>query len=290
MSKLEKLCRLAGVGGVLAALVMLPILLVGTSAHAASDTDAFYVNYFANAQVGTTDDIIRIIDTNVRSASASGTNQGPYPLCTMVYVFDEYQEMQECCGCPVSAGGRIDLSVDGLTRLPADDFLAGGITGVPPLSLLYRGTIKIVSTNSSITTISYSPSNGPCAGEKAVICDPSLDQFYATPTASLRAWSTHLELADDGYVTETRFERTDEPDGDLAVMADTCSSIRNNSQSSFNPSASPIAAAGRGTCAAVCASGGVDPYPKGYYGGGTTGQLAFEESEEGLGTLCYTGQ
>jgi len=286
MSKLEKLCRLAGVGGILAALVMLPILLVGTAAHA---TDAFYVNYFANAQVGTTDDVIRIIDTNVRAASGSGTDFGPQPLCAMVYVFDEYQEMQECCGCPVSAGGRIDLSVDGLTRLPADDFLAGGVTGVPPPSLLYRGTIKIVSTNSSITALLSGASNGPCAGQEAVICDPALDAFTATPTASMRAWTTHLQTANAGWVSETRFERTDEPDTDLSVMADTCSAIK--TQPSFNPSASPIGAAGRGSCAAVCAAGGVDPYPKGYYGGGTTGQLAFDESQEGTpADLCYTGQ
>jgi len=270
---------------------MLPVLLAGTAAHA---TDAFYVNYFANAQVGTTDDIIRAVDANVRDATAHGTDTGPFPLCAMVYVYDEWQEMQECCGCPVSAGGRIDLSVDGLTRVPADDFLATPVLGIPGPSTLYRGTIKIVSTNSSITTLSYSPSNGPCAGQNSVICDPSLDAYSGyTPTDSLRAWITHLQTHTggmDGQFNESRFERTDEPNGDLATMADDCSVIRNNSQSSFNPDATPAAAAGRGTCAAVCTAGGRDPYPLGYYGGGVTGQQAFQESEEGLGTLCYTGQ
>ena len=96
MSKLEKVCRLAGAGGILAALVMLPVLLAGT-ARAASDTDAFYVNYFANAQLGTAlqDDVIRVVDDNVRPSNNPSTPTGPDPLCAMVYVFDEYQEMQE---------------------------------------------------------------------------------------------------------------------------------------------------------------------------------------------------
>ena len=125
MSKLEKLCRLAGVGGALAALIMLPVLLAGTPAHAAAPIDAFYVNYFANAQLGTAsqDDIVRIIDTNVSELTP--------PLCAMVYVFDEFQEMQECCGCPLSAGARLDLSVDGLTSNPVSDFVQAGCQRAP---------------------------------------------------------------------------------------------------------------------------------------------------------------
>ena len=289
MPKLEKLCRLAGIGGTLAALVMLPVLLVGTAAHAQTDTDAFYVNYFANAQLGTRtqDDIVRLIDTNIRGASESGTNSAPFPLCAMVYVFDEFQEMQECCGCPLSAGGRLDLSVDGLTFLPVNDFQTtdGAPTGGVSPSLLFRGTIKIVSTNSSITTLNPSAINGPCAGTNAVICDPTGDVFGYTPTPSLRAWSTHLQSTTQGYVTETRFEKADEPNSDLAVLEDICSS--NRDRTNYLPNATVAQAAARGNCAAVCAAEGSNPYPGGHYG---SAQLNFLESENGLpAPLCYTG-
>ncbi len=310
MSKLEKLCRLAGVGGILAALVMLPVLLAGTTAHA---QDAFYVNYFANAQLGSPaqDDIIRIIDTNTRNATATGTNTGPYPLCAMVYVYDEFQEMQECCGCPVSAGGRLDLSVDGLTYLPSGDYVNNPSYGLP--SLLYRGSIKIVSTNSVIAPIPQQTFNVPCPGStEAVICDPTGDEMGGSwsPTPSLRAWSTHLQAYNTvgldgsgnpngnvgGYVTESRFERVDENPSDLteldpAGIALKCSYVRE-----INPS--------RGNCAAVCAAQGINPYLYGYYYGSTwplvingnpspiyfRTQLGFTESEEGLPpNLCYTG-
>lgn len=240
MSKIEKLCRLAGVGGALAALVVLPVLLAATAAHA-QRTDAFYINYFANAQLGTPsqDDKVRIIDTNVTGN----------PLCANLYIFDEFQEMQECCGCPVSAGGRLDLSVDGLTWNPVSDFVQTGVPGTP--SLLYRGVIHIASTNSEIIPLAgLNPAiYGPCAGSIAAVCDPTGFLYPTVLVPSLRSWTTHLEnyAVDFGYVTETRFERTDEPDADLGALQEQCFNRRTTGS-------------GRGNCAAVCAAEGFNPY------------------------------
>jgi len=287
MSKLEKLCRLAGVGGALAALIMLPVLLAGTPAHAAAPIDAFYVNYFANAQLGTPsqDDIVRIIDTNVGNLTP--------PLCAMIYIFDEYQELQECCGCPLSAGARIDLSVDGLTDNPVSDFVQTGVPGAP--SELYRGTIKIVSTTSDIIdTAGLNPAiYGPCAGALAVACDPTGFLYTPVPTQSLRAWTTHLENyeVDFGYVTETRFERTDEPNTDFLSLEEQCFNRRETGS-------------GRGSCAAVCAAQGLNPYTHtdnflctgpgapypcctNQYTGHCEVPAYFTEGEPPL--LCYTG-
>ncbi len=290
MSKLQKVCRLAGAGGILAALVMLPLLLAGTAANAQT-VDAFYVNYFANAQ-GTAkdDDIVRLIDTQVRTSDETGTDSYPYPMCAMVYVFDEFQEMQECCGCPLSAGARLDLSVDGLTYLPFSDYLNNGLppgaTNLP--SLLFRGTIKIVATNSTTATINSNATiNGPCAGSSAVVCDPTLGNphfgFY-TPQPYIRAWETHfLTGGSNGYVTETRFERTDEPSTDLTYLGAQCSSNRDRTNYSPN-STFP----GRGNCAAVCEAGGINPYPAGLYG--FTQSYILENENGQPQPLCYTGQ
>jgi len=280
MSKLEKLCRLAGVGGALAALVMLPVLLAGTAAHA--QTDAFYVNYFANAQLGTQppgtpnqDDIVRLIDTNVRQQADQN------PLCAMVYVYDEWQEMQECCGCPVSAGGELALSVDGLTWLPTGDFVHIKSAGDP--SLLFRGTIKIVSTNAIVTQLPPGLLNGPCAGDVAVLCDPTGELYPSsgagswTPVASLRGWTTHLQSYTTGYVTETRFEKTHEPDSDLPILGDACSSVTESS--SVVAGITEV----RGSCAAVCSAQGVNPYNP----GGPAAPTYFVEA--GPNSYCYSG-
>ncbi len=285
MSKLEKVCRLAGAGGILAALVMLPVLLVGTE-RAANATDAFYVNYFANAQLGSAgqDDVIRIIDTNVRPAHppGGGSITPPNPLCAMVYVFDEFQELQECCGCPVSAGGRLDLSVDGLTFYPTEDYEFSGPELGP--SLLYRGTIKIVSTDSTLVSVSSGPNNGPCAGLTQVYCDATGQAFDYTPAPYLRSWSTHLINTNSGFVAETRFEKTGEPDADLSVLEDECGGI-DRSVTNYNPS---VVAPERGNCAAVCAGAGQNPYPAGHYG---SLQPYFIENEPGQDqNLCYTGE
>jgi len=311
MSKLEKVCRLAGAGGILAALVMLPVLLVGT-ARAAVYTDAFYVNYFANAQLGSAsqDDVIRIVDTNVRPLPSVETPTGPAPLCAMVYVFDEFQEMQECCGCPVSAGGRLDLSVDGLTYFPTDDFETTGqfneacITTGDPFpccsgpqagtcgsgilnspSFLYRGTIKIVSTNSTLLPIDEVPVSSPCAGYTQVYCDATNADSVYTPTGELRAWSTHLLNVGNGFISESRFEKTHEPDSDFGVLTTECGSI--HADTNYSPT-NLIAA--RGNCAAVCAAPGSNPYPSGRYGSAQWSFIENEPGQEYPGGLCYTGQ
>jgi len=38
-------------------------------------------------------------------------NPMPFGLCALIYVFDAGQQMQECCGCPVSSNGLLILSV-----------------------------------------------------------------------------------------------------------------------------------------------------------------------------------
>jgi len=287
MSKLEKVSRLAGAGGILTALVMLPVLLAGTARAAGPPTDAFYVNYFANAQLGTTlrDDVIRVVDDSVRPSGNPSTPSAPIPLCAMVYVFDEFQEMQECCGCPVSPGGRLDLSVDGLTFFPTDDWVTtgGSINGS---SLLYRGTIKIVSTYSTIISVSSNPgNNGPCAGLTQVYCDATGEFYYPSPLPGLRAWSTHLLNPTSGQVAETRFQKTGEPDSDLEVLESECADI--NSVTNYSPASTSAA---RGNCAAVCAAPGVNPYPGGHYGATQDAFFENEPGEEYPGGLCYTGQ
>jgi hypothetical protein len=94
-------------------------------------------------------------------------------ICAAIYVFDSFQEMSECCSCPLSPDSlrTLDVNVD-LTSNP--------LTGV----ILNTGAIKIVSTPET------SPNSGVCAFP-----------IHLSPTAGIRAWVTHIQ--DNVYVTET---------------------------------------------------------------------------------------
>jgi hypothetical protein len=112
--------------------------------------DVFKVNYYSNNVVGAPDGTLRIDNPGLTYGN----------LCAMVYVFDQDQQMSECCGCVETHNGLRTLSV-------RRDLTSNPLTGV----VSKNGVIKIVST----------AVNGAC--------DPT-SSF--SPTANLRAWVTHV--------------------------------------------------------------------------------------------------
>src|SRR4029077_15878369 len=60
----------------------------------------------------------------------------PQDMCAMIYVFDDSQEMNECCGCKISPDGLRTLSL-------LNDLTANTLTG----RQLTVGTLMIVSSN-----------------------------------------------------------------------------------------------------------------------------------------------
>ena len=76
--------------------------------------DTFQVNYFSNANNGVgTDAWTRIINTGADAPSYPPSN-----LCAMIYVFDNKQELKECCGCLISTDGLAELSLRTKTWSP----------------------------------------------------------------------------------------------------------------------------------------------------------------------------
>ena len=144
---------------------LLSILLVGlfvSLSSAQSTVDTFKVEYFDNANaIGAPDGTVRI--TN------SGTS-GEW-LCAQIFVFDPYQEIQECCSCPVSWFGLRKLSVN-------IDLTLNPLTGVQQTS----GSVEIVSSNYDYYGCRQLPITG-------------------VVTPGLRAWGTHLQ--DSGTLTES---------------------------------------------------------------------------------------
>ena len=56
------------------------------------------------------DNIIRLVNPN---GGADGNLAGvkPQPVCAMIFVFDDDEEMGECCGCPLSSAQLATFSV-----------------------------------------------------------------------------------------------------------------------------------------------------------------------------------
>jgi len=161
---------------------------------AASSTPTFSVAYFdaSIVPVGTAgpDESIRIVNPGVQStASVLGD------LCANIYVFDNTQELKECCSCPVTANGFIRLSVNAnLTRNPGN--------GVP----FDIGSVAVVpSVLSSSTT-----------------CDPT----SVSPVPSLDVWSTHIANRGAGFrLVETLAPSTPLSTSELSGLQNVCGFI-----------------------------------------------------------------
>ncbi len=118
----------------------------------------FALGYYSNANAaGAPDGTLRLVnDGNQSDTSPAGD------LCASIYVFDNNEELQECCSCKVTPNGYLALGVN--TQLTANT-----LTG----RKLARGVIKVVSSK-------------PNTGD---VCDPTFD----SPLIGIRGWLTHIE-------------------------------------------------------------------------------------------------
>jgi hypothetical protein len=113
--------------------------------------DTLKVDYFSNANTsGAPDASVRL--TNPGTAAGN--------ICGSMFVFDENQELTECCSCLLTPDGLRTFSVN-------VDLTSHPLTGV----ILATGILKIVSTV---------PIGGNC---------PMPSSF--SPEPALRAWATH---------------------------------------------------------------------------------------------------
>jgi hypothetical protein len=167
-------------------LLMLGLCVLAVHAAAQSpifdSQDFFKINYFANNGVaGAPDATVRIDNPGGAALPPSADAiMGDVNLCAMIYVFDNDQQLSECCGCLVTPDGLRTLSVGhNLTNNP--------LTGV-------------VSNNGVIKIVSALPNNSPC--------DPTTG-FETVPT--IRAWASHIQnKVGTAYPeTETPFTNAD---------------------------------------------------------------------------------
>jgi len=119
-----------------------------------AQTDVFQINYFSNNSTAT------IVPDGTLRIDNPGLTYGN--LCAMIYVFNNDQQMFECCGCIETHNGLRTLSVK-------KDLTSNTLTGRPTAT----GVVKIVSA-----AVNNSP------------CDPTAN---VKPTPNLRSWLTHVQ-------------------------------------------------------------------------------------------------
>jgi hypothetical protein len=190
---------------ILAALAVVALLGV-SSAVAQSFPDTYQVNYYSNAHTtGAPDGKVRVDNP--------GTNNGT-DLCADVYVFDNTEELIECCGCNLTPDGLRTFSINAdLTANPANGFLPT------------TGVVKIISALQNPNAAH--PSWGKC--------DPTGGFSFTNnsgniaPTADLRAWATHIQNRGPSGAfpaTAEEFQDSTLATWELAYLQKACFGIR----------------------------------------------------------------
>jgi hypothetical protein len=121
---------------------------------------------------GNGDNIIRLLNPNGSANANLGT--APQVVCAMIYVFDDNQEMGECCGCPLTSAGLLSLSVE--KNLTSNWALAGGFGG----GAHSNGAIAIIAASPNTTALS--PGGGGAAANGG--CDPTRNPGYEVTMAN----------------------------------------------------------------------------------------------------------
>jgi len=148
-------------------MLMLAIaLMLGGTALAQGDDSVYFVTYFSNANTtGAPDATVRAVNDGV-----TGNN-----LYASIYVFDDSEELTECCSCMITPDGLLSESVN-------KNLAANPLTGIKPT----RGVIKLISSSTESDLSTHFAAN--------------------TPTPGIRAWATHVQKLTSGFqLTETPF-------------------------------------------------------------------------------------
>jgi len=171
---------------VLAITLMLGIASGNAVAQNVGDNSVYFTTYYSNANTtGAPIQDLRIIN--------DGDTNGN--LWASIYVFDDSQELQECCSCVITPDGLLSEDVN-------VNLTANAITGKKPT----RGVIKVISssTESDVNT-SFAPN---------------------TPTAGLRVWGTHTQRATATtgafYVTETKAADSNLSGAEQSLLQNLC--------------------------------------------------------------------
>jgi|SRR5271155_5339617 hypothetical protein len=159
-------------------------VMLGGNALAQGDNSDYFVTYYSNANTtGAPNGVVRFIN----DGDTNGNLWADY------YVFDDSEELQECCSCIITPDG---LNSEYINKTAGEPNLTGNsLTG----KLNTRGVIKVISDS---------------AGNAA----------SPTPTPGLRGWGVHVQKTGTSTyaVTETRFADSNLSAGEESLLGELC--------------------------------------------------------------------
>jgi hypothetical protein len=171
----------------------LAFLFLATHICLAQTFDVYQLNYYSNRNnAANADQTVRVVNPGTVGTPIS-TGHGT--ICADIYVFDATQEMIECCSCPITANGLLELSIlNDLTQNPLTGFPAPG-----------SGVIKIVSDSRQ-----------------------NCNETAPIPTPMLVAWGTHVQQPILGtfVTTEDEFAPAPLADDELGFLGQACAFVQ----------------------------------------------------------------
>jgi hypothetical protein len=128
------------------------LVLGTTSASAQFENSYYFTTYYSNNVAAAPDATLRLINDGDTGAD----------LWASIYVFDDSEELTECCSCRVTPDGLLSESV-------RNQLTANPLTSIKPT----RGVIKVISsaTEDDVNT-NFTPN---------------------VPVPGLRGWATHIQ-------------------------------------------------------------------------------------------------
>jgi hypothetical protein len=147
-------------------LMLAAALMSGGTALAITIGPHYFTTYYSANTANAPDETLRIINDG-DIVIAKQTPQGPVvfiePLWASIYVFDDSEELTQCCSCLVTPDGLLSESVK--LNLTANPLITGKVNT--------RGVIKVISsrTESDVNT-GFAPNE---------------------PAPGLRVWMTHVQ-------------------------------------------------------------------------------------------------
>ena len=172
--------------GVLLALTLAVVLLAGNAlAQNVGDKSVYFVTYYSNANTNYAPNaVLRLInDGDASTAQIEGRPNGN--LWASIYVFDDSQEMLECCNCFISADGLLSEWVN-------RELTGNTLTGRVP----NRGVIKIISSATDDPT-----NNSLKAGIHGTMTHVQYDLSTNTTAVATTAYAlTEAPLSDSNLV------------------------------------------------------------------------------------------
>jgi len=172
------------------------------------------------------DNIIRLINPN-GGANISLPGSQETTVCAMIYVFDDDEEMGECCGCPLSSTQLATISVE--HNLTSNWGLAGG----PENGDHENGAIAIIAAVPNTTPLSPGGGNESANCLGTACCDPTNRPGYPVAVAggdNLLGSVTHnQEIEPLERITETPlFDDCHGEDINLIYLQNQCGALVGN--------------------------------------------------------------